>query len=152
MEDALVGDDRLWYSEMCDVFYCRKCRPKGKGYSVYDFVMRHQGITEAKAEEQVAAVSGFGEAKPTLPTRQQRKKSSTPKSQTTYAVSTSDVAVSVSELLKKQVSLYPRCTTNTPSGTTSIGEVLQTFQVGGKFIPNGCRNGTDSSCNSCPTE
>ena len=68
-------------------------------------------------------------------TGEKSKKSSTPKRRTVYTVSASDVAVPVADLLQKEVSLYPHCKTNTPSGTATIAQVLEMFRIGKKFIP-----------------
>ena len=67
-------------------------------------------------------------------TGQHGRSSSEPKSRIVYAVSTSDTPTLVADLLQKEVSLYPRCTANTPNTTATIGEVLEVFRIGGKFL------------------
>ena len=76
---------------------------------------------------------------------QQDKMASVPKSRIVYTMSTSDTSVAVADLLQKEVSLYPHCKANTPSGTATIAKVLEAFRVGGKFTPQieAVRNETD---------
>lgn len=57
-----------------------------------------------------------------------------PKKRISYRMSVSDVPVAVAGLLSKQVSLYPHCKTNTPSGTATVALVLEMFRVGENFV------------------
>jgi len=60
-----------------------------------------------------------------------RKTKVQPKNRTVYAVSSSDTAVPVADLMKKGVSIYPNCMTSEPSDTATIRIVLETFKTGG---------------------
>ena len=58
------GDDRFWRSDTLQRFFCRKCKPDGYGYSIYDLIMQHKRISFKKAKELVAERSGFFDRKP----------------------------------------------------------------------------------------
>jgi len=68
-----------------------------------------------------------------------------PKSKPKYYVSASADAIDVVDLLQKEVSIYPDCLTPTPTGTSTIGKILETFRTGGnsKSRINAIRNEPD---------
>ena len=146
------GTDRCWYSNDNEMFFCRDpdkvdC-PARKGVDVFALVQREQGVSFTEALVLIARESGYEaasgqETMPTFPESvdgsdkpvdgQQLKKSRTPKQQKIYVVSASDTCVSVADLLQKNISLYMKCGVNTPCGTSTIGQVLVSFRVGGMF-------------------
>lgn len=63
---------------------------------------------------------------------QRGKKTSKPKQQTVYTMSTSVDSILVPDMLKKKVSIYKNCMAKTPVGAYTIGEVLEGFKTGGK--------------------
>ena len=62
----------------------------------------------------------------------QPRKASNRKKGTEYFVSAATDPIPVEELLQKEVSYYPNCLTNKPTGVTTIDECLETFWAGGK--------------------
>ena len=63
--------------------------------------------------------------------RNEQKKRKFPKSEQRTWYCTNADSVSVDTLLAKSVSVYLYCRANTPSGTFTVSEVLETFQTGG---------------------
>ena len=82
----------------------------------------------------VKSVSGADKPNGDAPVEHNRKKSRKQKKsehRTEFYVSPKVEAVPVVELLEKEVSVYSSCKSNTPSGTSTIGMILDTFRTGG---------------------
>ena len=60
-----------------------------------------------------------------------RRRATTPPTKK-YVVNAAETPVAVSEILKKEVSIYTGCLCNTPSGTSNIGLILHTIRTGGR--------------------
>ena len=83
--------------------------------------------------DEVAAIAKSVNGSPIDGASVQSKKPKTPKekSQTTYYISATADPVPVADLLKKEVSIYQNCYSNTPTRTSNIGTILQGFKTGG---------------------
>ena len=62
-------------------------------------------------------------------THRNRPRVSTPKYQTVNVISVSDISIPVANLLQKDVSTYDNCRVNVPSGTFTIGAMLESFKT-----------------------